>query len=159
MHFRSMTAILAYFIATSDLIGSDYAGAYITFSLTAWSLTTPVRIESSDVSTGRVYLSEPVTYSNLITNSKFIITNHIGLMKAGTWMYDESDNILYVYTSTGQSPENYTIEASTIDYGFEGNVVHNISINNIEIKGFNNTGIDIYGKSGQASSPGSYPII
>jgi len=132
---------------SNSLKGTDWTDAVVIIGLRDWSYQTR-RVISCNPSTGQLTLESPTDGYSIAAGMGFFIMNNTSLMKAGEWSYAESDSTLYIWTPTGDSPANHMVEASTLDYGFEGTLLNNITISNLTIKGFNKAGVDIYSING-----------
>lgn len=88
-----------------------------------------------------ITLESAPTYS-LGVGEGFFLTNKLEfLTEAGEWYYDSTTDQLYVWSPNGDSPANYTVRASTLDYGVNINSKNYISVENIEILHSGNTGV------------------
>ena len=127
---------------SNNLIGTDWTNAYLAFRPVDWAFETQ-RVTSCNSSTGEVTIESALGYT-LGVGTPFFVINSVDLLEPGTWCYNESDSTLYVWTPTGDSPSNHVVEASTINDGFKGENVKNVTIRNLSLKNFNSKGINIY---------------
>jgi hypothetical protein len=119
-------------ITDSSLTGSpDWDGAELVIRQNRWILTRHTITNHTDTSiqftTALTY--NPVGYGYFIQNHINTLTNH------GEWFHDTGTNRLYIYLDS--TPSNYVIKASSIDYGIEVGNYEFITINNIDLTGFN----------------------
>ncbi len=130
------------FICT-DLIGTDWTGAYAIMQLAGWSYQS-FKVVDCNTSTGQVTLANPPAQWVIQENSPFLMVNSLfNLTGAGQWCIDEASNTVYLWTPNGDLPTNHTVEASTIQDGIVINNVDNVTIKDLKIFGFDNEGIAV----------------
>ncbi len=128
------------FTAT-DLIGTDYTGAFVALKNTAYTLVTRKIIDCVPA-TGQITLESTVSFLDAGSADEFLISNYLPLLnEAGEWTLDASDSTLYFWSPDGTSPDNYTVEYSSLENGFFGDAISNVEVRNLEIKGFEGVGI------------------
>jgi hypothetical protein len=108
----------------------DYTGAI-------WGgRTVAYAFDSDDVisSSGNTLTLESVPYSSLGVNEGFLLTNKLEFLdEAGEWYYDAATTTLYLWTPSGDSPENYTVRGTIRDNVVNTNGKDYINIKNLEI--------------------------
>ncbi|MCW0483175.1 cadherin domain-containing protein [Gaoshiqia sediminis] len=102
------------FTSTSLNSGINYTGAKWIGRTITWALYT----KSVSGSSGQtITLDSAPTYS-LGVNEGFFLTNKLEFLdQAGEWYYSSSNNTLYVWTPSGDSPANYQVRGSYVGYG------------------------------------------
>ncbi len=116
----------------SDDIGStDWTGGMAHMRVKHWTFGSK---KITSCNNGAITIASAPHYTPKV-GWGFFINNHIAALDApGEWYYDSSDNTLYFWTPNGDSPDNYTIEASVTDYGFKINGASNITIDGFILK-------------------------
>jgi len=117
----------------ADLIGTDWTGATIIIRPNDWSFEAR-KVIACNTTTGQVTLESATTYPILVGRI-FLVLNHIDtLSDANQCVIDGTD--VYLWTSGGDTPANYTVEVSTRDYGITGAARSYIDIGEIDFYGF-----------------------
>ncbi len=72
----------------------------------------------------------------------FFLMNKLDFLdQAGEWYYDPSQNFLYLWVNSGNTPENYEVRAASIDNIISLDSKNNISIKDLNIQHCNQTAI------------------
>lgn len=141
-NFYAITTLInANTFVSNELIGfPDITGGYIQVITLDWRLES-VLISAFNSSNGQVTLaSAPPVYA-MKSTSLFFVINHYNLLDAADeWFYNSSNNKLYVYATS--SPTGITANI-TNGSGITINTSSGITIDNIDIKGYNQKCIDI----------------
>ena len=116
----------------SDDVGStDWTGAMAHMRLKHWTFGSK-RITSCN--NGAITIQSAPHYDPKV-GWGFFINNHLKALDApGEWYYNSSDSTLYFWPPNDDSPDNYTIEASVIKYGFKIYGAHDITIDGFMLK-------------------------
>ncbi len=132
---------------SSDLksgIDDFYKGAKLIIKTSEWRLDTR-DVVSSD---GQSLTIDSGTSYGLKKSQAFFLTNKLSFLdKAGQWYYDDASNIIYLWTPSGDSPDNYEIKGSVYDDGF---VIRNkdyITIKDLNMLHQNENGINSEGNN------------
>ena len=130
----------------SALSGVDIVGSYIIARWVGWSFEArKVTAMSGDTIT----VESAFFYDYAFTSGDiFKVSNSLEYLSgAGQTVYDESTNTVYLHTTGGDSPENYTIIGSVIDNGVSGSNLSNIVIDGLNFKNFKDSGVKLTGKN------------
>ncbi len=116
----------------SDDVGStDWTGGVAHMRVKRWTFgsQTITSCNSGNITVAGAYHYVPKV------DWGFFINNHIlALDSPGEWYYDSNNKTLYYWSPDGDTPDNYTIEASVTNYGFKVNRANNITIDGFIIK-------------------------
>ncbi len=126
--------------SSSGLSGVNWKGATAILRLVAWSFEARKVVNA----TGNTITLEnqPMYAYAMEKNDNFFVINHLNTLDgANQWAYDESSNTVYLWTSKGDTPDNYVVEVSEFDNGFSGSGVKFVTIQDLDIKGFKKNGI------------------
>jgi parallel beta-helix repeat protein len=122
----------------------DYTGAKWFGRTNYWM--TELRDVTSSSSQTLTLNSAPTASLNV--NEGFFLMNKLEfLTQAGEWYYDSATNILYLWTPGGDTPANYTVRASTTDFGLTASSKSYISVENLEFLHQSVSGINYSGGS------------
>ena len=116
----------------SDDIGStDWTGGVAHMRLKHWTFGSK---SITSCNNGSITISQAPHYDPKV-GWGFFINNHIAALdSSGEWYYNSNNNTLYYWSPNGDTPDNYTIEASVTDYGFKVYSGSNITISNFVLK-------------------------
>ncbi|MFV0268843.1 MAG: right-handed parallel beta-helix repeat-containing protein [Draconibacterium sp.] len=126
--------------SSSGLSGVNWKGATAILRLVAWSFEARKVVNASG---NTITLENQPMYAYAMEkNDNFFVINHLNTLDgANQWAYDESSNTVYLWTSKGDTPDNYVVEVSESDNGFSGSGVKFVTIQDLDIKGFKKNGI------------------
>lgn len=102
----------------------------------------------SNFSGGNITYASPTVYTPT-ANFGYYIDNKLTLLDTqNEWYYDAATTTLYFYAPGGANPNTLNVEAFLMQSAFKSNLhVHNIQIQEIEMNGYRNNGIDSYSSS------------
>ncbi|MCH7411688.1 Ig-like domain-containing protein, partial [Belliella sp. DSM 111904] len=129
-------------IISSNLSGSsNWSGGEIVIRKNPWIID---RHNISSHSSTRINYSTNSSHYNANKGYGFFIQNHLNTLdQFGEWYYDKNNQKLYVYFGD-RSPANHTVKISNLPYLISfGWDIGNITINDLDLRGANTTGIRI----------------
>jgi len=130
--YHTITGVTSTTVFTStDLdAGTNYANATFVGRTEAWAMDTKTVASSSSQT---ITLSSSTVYS-ISTGEGFFLCNKLEFLdQAGEWYYDSGSNTVYLWTPNGDTPANYEVRGSTIDYGVSITSKNYITLENLEI--------------------------
>jgi len=118
--------------------GINYSGAGFASRTNGYAFET----NSVASSSGTTLTLKSTPAFSLSVNEGFILVNKLEFLdSAGEWFYDATNDVLYLWTPSNDSPDNYTVRCSVRDYGFMNNSKNFIVVNNLDIRQCANSGI------------------
>lgn len=125
-----------------NLPKEDIIGAEIHLKEKRWML---VKRKVIDYENHKISLDGENKYENLEKNFGYFLVNKKWMLDSpGEWFYDENTKELFVWLANSDNPLNYTIEASSLDYGINFlDKVNNVNIEGLEVKNASKAGINI----------------
>jgi parallel beta-helix repeat protein len=132
-------------LVSSDLdAGTDWTGAVAHVRTSHWTIAS--KTVTSHTGTTLELESEPVYGIN--PGWGFFLNSHLGALDApGEWCYDAASRKLYLWTPAGDSPANYTVEASVYENGVDLAGGTYITVSDLQIFGHYGYGIDASGSN------------
>lgn len=132
------------FSSTGLDAGKNYAGCTIILRDSPWSLQT----KTINSSSGQTLTINSSTAYSLSTGKGFFLYGHLDFLTgAGQWYLDKSANRLYVRTTNGTSPSNFTIRYSKDTNNIVASSKNHVKIENLDLRHANDEGVLLSGCS------------
>lgn len=118
--------------------GINYSGAGFASRTNGYAFET----NSVASSSGTTLTLKSTPAFSLSVKEGFILVNKLEFLdSAGEWFYDTANDLLYLWTPSNDSPNNYTVRCSVRDYGVMNNSKNYIVVNNLDIRQCASSGI------------------
>jgi parallel beta-helix repeat protein len=132
--------------SNQQLAGTNWVGATAILRLVGWSFEA-IKIISSEGSTIVIEEVPWYAYAMEVGDLFFVVNSVDAISGPNQWAFDEAENVIYLWSPNGDTPDNYTVTVSEKDYGFTGNDVSHITIQDLDLSGFKKDGISFTGTS------------